>query len=110
MPSVALIWSVNTVRTYCGSMSWAVGVGADRVKDLVGALRIGDGAAVDPLGRRDRIGGRQSLGRGVNEAVQRACGFGICGSGKRAHQQRPGHQQRNTSITAHGSIMLRLSG
>ena len=91
-------------------MPWRGGVGADRVEDLIGALRIGDRAAVDPLGRRDRIGGRQSLGGGVHESVQRAGRLGIGGGGQCADQQRPGHQQDSGSITAHRSIMLRLSG
>jgi hypothetical protein len=86
------------------------GVGGDGVEHLIGALGIGDRAAVDPLGGRDRVGGRQPRGGGVNEPVQRLAWFGNGGGGQRADQQRPGHQQDSGSIAAHHPIMLSLSG
>ena len=45
------------------------GVVADRVQDLTGTLRIGDGAAVEPLVCRDRIGGKQSLRGDIDQFV-----------------------------------------
>ena len=54
-----------------------VRVGGDRVEHLSGTLGIGDGAAVDPLERRDGIGGREPLGSDIDEVVQWAEGFGL---------------------------------
>ena len=107
---MAAIWSVKIVRTYPASTPWAVASAPTASEHLIGALRIGDRAAVDPLGRGDRVGGRQPLGGGVHESVQRVGRLGVRGGGQCADQQRPGHQQDSDSITAHHPIMLSLSG
>ena len=83
------------------------GVAANRIQDLIGALRIGDGAAVDPLERRDRIGGREPLGSDIDEVVQWAEGFGVRRGSydELARQQCTDHEQEDTSLAAHPLII-----